>query len=53
MHCKKCGSCGLLVPGGNISSIDNEEVHAFIRAVVADKHLVAGTICFMILIRIV
>ena len=32
----------LLVPGGNISSIDNEEVYSFIRAVVGNKHLVAG-----------
>ena len=32
----------LLVPGGNISSIDNEEVYSFIRAVVDNKHLVAG-----------
>ena len=29
----------LLVPGGNISSIDNEEVYSFIRAVVGNKHL--------------
>ncbi len=32
----------LLVPGGNISTIDNEEVYAFIRAVVDNKQLVAG-----------
>ena len=32
----------LLVPGGNISSIDNEEVYLFIRAVVGNRHLVAG-----------
>ena len=32
----------LLVPGGNISSIDNEEVYSFIRAVVDNRHLVAG-----------
>ena len=32
----------LLVPGGNISSIDNEEVYSFIRAVVENKRLVAG-----------
>lgn len=32
----------LLVPGGNISSIDNEEVYSFIRAVVDNKQLVAG-----------
>ena len=31
-----------LVPGGDISSIDNEEVYSFIRAVVDNKHLVAG-----------
>ena len=28
----------LLVPGGNISSIDNEEVYSFIRAVVDNKN---------------
>ena len=32
----------LLVPGGDISSIANEEVYSFIRAVVENKHLVAG-----------
>ena len=32
----------LLVPGGDISSIANEEVYSFIRAVVDNKHLVAG-----------
>ena len=32
----------LLVPGGSISSIDNEEVYSFIRAVVDNRHLVAG-----------
>lgn len=32
----------LLVPGGNISTIDNEEVYSFIRAVVDNKQLVAG-----------
>lgn len=32
----------LVVPGGNISTIDNEEVYAFVRAVVDNKHLVAG-----------
>ncbi len=32
----------LLVPGGDISSIANEEVYSFIRAVVDHKHLVAG-----------
>ena len=32
----------LLVPGGNISSIANEEVYSFIRAVVNNKQLVAG-----------
>ncbi|MBE5900402.1 MAG: hypothetical protein E7280_00685 [Lachnospiraceae bacterium] len=32
----------LLVPGGNISSISNEEVYSFIRAVVDNNHLVAG-----------
>ena len=32
----------LLVPGGNISSVDNEEVYSFIRAVADNKHLVAG-----------
>lgn len=32
----------LLVPGGDISSIANEEVYSFIRAVVENKQLVAG-----------
>lgn len=32
----------LLVPGGDISSIANEEVYSFIRAVVNNKQLVAG-----------
>ena len=32
----------LLVPGGDISSIANEEIYSFIRAVVDNKHLVAG-----------
>lgn len=32
----------LLVPGGDISSIANEEVYSFIRAVVCNKQLVAG-----------
>ncbi|MCR5195200.1 MAG: DJ-1/PfpI family protein [Pseudobutyrivibrio sp.] len=32
----------LLVPGGDISSIANEEVYSFIRAVVDNKQLVAG-----------
>ena len=32
----------LLVPGGNISSIANEEVYSFIRAVIDNKQLVAG-----------
>ncbi len=32
----------LLVPDGDISSIANEEVYSFIRAVVDNKHLVAG-----------
>ncbi len=32
----------LLVPGGDISSIANEEVYSFIRAVAANKQLVAG-----------
>ncbi len=32
----------LLIPGGNISSIENEEVYSFIRAVVDNKNLVAG-----------
>ena len=32
----------LLIPGGDISSIANEEVYSFIRAVVDNKHLVAG-----------
>lgn len=32
----------LLVPGGNIESIANEEVYSFIRAVVDNKQLVAG-----------
>ena len=31
-----------LIPGGDISTIDNEEVYSFIRAVVDNKHLVAG-----------
>ena len=31
-----------LVPGGDISSIANEEVYSFIRAVVDNKQLVAG-----------
>ena len=32
----------LLIPGGDISSIDNEEVYSFIRAVMDNKQLVAG-----------
>ncbi len=32
----------LLVPGGDISAISNEEVYSFIRAVVDNKQLVAG-----------
>ncbi len=32
----------LLVPGGDISSIANEEVYSFIRAVAANMQLVAG-----------
>ncbi len=32
----------LLVPGGNISSIANEEVYSFVRAVVDNRNLVAG-----------
>ncbi len=32
----------LVVPGGNISSIDNEAVYTFIRAVADNKQLVAG-----------
>ena len=32
----------LLVPGGDISSIANEEVYSFIRAVVENKQIVAG-----------
>ncbi len=32
----------LLVPGGDIASIANEEVYSFIRAVVDNRHLVAG-----------
>lgn len=32
----------LLVPGGDISSIANEEVYSFIRAVAANVQLVAG-----------
>lgn len=32
----------LLVPGGDISNIDNEEVYSFIRAVVDNKGIVAG-----------
>ncbi len=32
----------LLIPGGEISSIDNEEVYSYIRAVVDNKGLVAG-----------
>ena len=32
----------LLIPGGDISSIDNEEVYSYIRAVVDNKGLVAG-----------
>ena len=32
----------LLVPGGDISSIANEEVYSFIREVVKNKQLVAG-----------
>ena len=32
----------LLIPGGDISSIANEEVYSFIRSVVDNKHLVAG-----------
>ena len=32
----------LLVPGGDISSIANEEIYSFIRTVVDNKHLVAG-----------
>ena len=32
----------LLVPGGNISSIANEKVYSFIRAVIDNKQLVAG-----------
>ncbi|SDM58785.1 DJ-1/PfpI family protein [Lachnospira pectinoschiza] len=32
----------LLIPGGNIETIDNEEVYSFIRAVVDNKQLVAG-----------
>ena len=32
----------LLVPGGDISSISNEEVYSFIRAVAANMQLVAG-----------
>ena len=32
----------LLVPGGDISTIDNEEVYSFIRAVVDNKGIVAG-----------
>lgn len=32
----------LLIPGGDISAIDNEEVYFFIRAVMDNKQLVAG-----------
>ncbi|SFO13601.1 Putative intracellular protease/amidase [Pseudobutyrivibrio sp. JW11] len=32
----------LLVPGGDISTIDNEEVYSFIRSVVDNKGIVAG-----------
>jgi putative intracellular protease/amidase len=32
----------LLIPGGDISTIDNEEVYSFIRAVMDNKQLVAG-----------
>lgn len=32
----------LLIPGGDISAIDNEEVYSFIRAVMDNKQLVAG-----------
>ena len=32
----------LLIPGGDISTIDNEEVYSFIRAVIDNKQLVAG-----------
>ncbi|MCR5468256.1 MAG: DJ-1/PfpI family protein [Lachnospiraceae bacterium] len=32
----------LLIPGGDISTIDNEEVYSFIRAVKDNKQLVAG-----------
>ena len=32
----------LLIPGGDISTIENEEVYSFIRAVMDNKQLVAG-----------
>ncbi|SES94885.1 Putative intracellular protease/amidase [Pseudobutyrivibrio sp. C4] len=32
----------LLVPGGDISTIDNEEVYSFIRSVVDNRGIVAG-----------
>lgn len=32
----------LLIPGGDISSISNEEVYSFIRAVADNKRLIAG-----------
>ncbi len=32
----------LLIPGGDITSIDNEEVYSFIREIVNNKQLVAG-----------
>lgn len=32
----------LLIPGGDISTIDNEEVYSFIQAVAENKQLVAG-----------